>query len=441
MSELFGTSPSRRGFLSISAAAVGTAAVGSALPIGSATASASTAAVPQAARPGIRPFRIHEPRAKLVDLRRRIRATNFPEKEPVPDQSQGPQLATMKALADYWANHYDWRRCEARFNSFPNYMTEIDGMDIHFIHARSKHKNALPLVLSHGWPGSILEQMKLIEPLTNPTAHGGKASDAFHVVVPSMPGYGYSGKPTETGWGPDRVGRTWITLMKRLGYTKFVASGGDWGGLVVELMALEGAPELAGIHTNFAGVVPPEIDAALFSHDPVDTTGFSAEEKQVVDDLTFFYKHVYYALLLADRPQTMTGLADSPIGLAAWLLDHDAASLAMISRVFVDGAHEGLSREDVLDNITHYWLTESGVSSSRIYADNRAAFFARKGVTIPVAVSVFPDELFEAPRSWAEEAYPRLIHYNKLPKGGHFAAWEQPRLFVNELRTGLRSLR
>jgi len=435
MSEMFRT-PSRRGFLSVAAAATGAAALSSGHPPAVAAAAATTSAV----GPAIRPFRVHEPRAKLLDLRRRIIATQFPEKEPVSDQSQGPPLAMMQSVAAYWANHYDWRRCEKRFNSFPNFLTEIDGLDFHFVHVRSKHKNALPLLLSHGWPGSILEQMKVIEPLTNPTKFGGNASDAFDVVVPSMPGYGYSSKPTTTGWGPDHVARVWIELMKRLGYTKFVASGGDWGAVVVDLMALEGAPELAGIHTNMAGVVPPEVDGALFSHDPVDTTGFSPEERQVVDDLTFFYQHVYYALLLADRPQTMAGLADSPLGLATWLLDHDAASLALISRVFA-GQKEGLSREDVLDNLTHYWLTKSGVSSSRIYADNRFPFFARKGVTIPVAVSVFPDELYEPPRSWAEEAYPNLIHYNKLARGGHFAAWEQPALFTKEVRTGFRSLR
>jgi pimeloyl-ACP methyl ester carboxylesterase len=440
VSEL-SSSPSRRGFLSVSAAAVGAAAVGSALTGGSGAAASTGSTVAGSVGPGIHRFRIHEPREKLIDLRRRILATNFPEKQPVPDQSQGPQLATMKAIADYWAHHYNWRRCEARFNSFPNFLTEIDGTKIHFIHARSKHENALPILMSHGWPGSILEQMKLIEPLTNPTAYGGKASDAFHVVIPSMPGYGYSDKPTETGQAaPDRIGRMWLTLMKRLGYTKFVASGGDWGALIVELMALEGSPALAGIHTNLAAAVPPEIDAALSAHLPVDTTGFSPAEKEAVEDIAFFNMHIYYAYLLSDRPQTMTGLTDSPIGLAAWMIDHDAASLALISRVFA-GAKEGLSREDVLDNITHYWLTESGVSSGRIYADNRFPFLSRKGVTIPVAVSVFPDELYEAPRSWTEEAYPNLIHYNQLPVGGHFAAWEQPRLFVKELRTGLRSLR
>jgi pimeloyl-ACP methyl ester carboxylesterase len=387
----------------------------------------------------LRPFRIEVADADLEDLRARILATRWPEKETVTDQSQGPQLATMQALARYWASEYDWRRCEARINALPQFVTEIDGLDIHFIHVRSKHEDALPLVVSHGWPGSIVEQLKIIEPLTNPTAHGGKASDAFHVVIPSMPGYGYSGKPTSTGWGPDRIGRAWVELMKRLGYDRYVATGGDWGGVVVDLMGVDAPPALAGIHTNFAGVVPPEIDLALATGQPVPAN-LSEEERATCDQLKFVYKHVFYAFLLADRPQTLIGLVDSPVGLAAFMLDHDAKSLEMISRVFA-GKTAGLSRDDVLDGITHYWLTKTSVSASRLYWENKFPFFAVKGVKVPVAVSVFPDEIYHAPRSWAEKAYPNLVHYNRLPVGGHFAALEQPKLLTEELRDGLRSLR
>ena len=438
---MFGTpSPySRRGFLSLSGAAVAAATVGSSLPFRSATATTSGSGRGPFAGPDIRRFRIHEPRAKLVDLRRRICATQWPEKETVDDRSQGVQRATVRALADYWATEYDWRRCEARINSFPHFITEIDGLDIHFIHVRSKHENALPLVVSHGWPGSIVEQLKIIEPLTNPTAHGGKASDAFHVVVPSMPGYGYSGKPTTTGWGPDRIARAWVKLMKRLGYERFVAQGGDWGGVVVDLMAVEAPRKLVGIHTNFPGIVPPEIDVALATGQPVPTD-LSKEERATCDQLRFVYKHIGYAHMMGDRPQTLTGLVDSPVGLAAFMLDHDAKSLKLISRVFA-GKRAGLSRDDVLDNITHFWLTKTAVSASRLYWENKFPFFAVKGVKIPVAVSVFPDEIYQAPRSWSEQAYPELMHYNRLPVGGHFAAWEQPKLFTEELRTGFRSLR
>ncbi|MGC5022838.1 epoxide hydrolase family protein [Micromonospora sp. DT47] len=395
----------------------------------------------------IRPFKVEVPEAELKALRERILATRWPEKETVDDQSQGPQLATMKELARYWADEYDWRKVEARLNSLPNFITEIDGLDIHFVHVRSKHENALPIIVSHGWPGSIIEQLKIIEPLTDPTAHGGSAEDAFHVVIPSMPGYGYSGKPTETGWGPDRIGRAWVELMKRLGYTKFVAQGGDWGAVVVDLMAVEAPEGLIGIHTNMAGVVPPELDnlfqkniigaANALENLPAD---LSPEERQVCEQLDFVWKHVAYAVQMASRPQTLTGLTDSPVFLAAWMLDHDAASLALISRSFA-GVAEGLTRDDVLDNVTHFWLTDSGISASRLYAENKFSFFGVKGVKIPVAVSVFPDELYQAPKSWAERAYPKLVHYNRLDKGGHFAAWEQPKAFVEEVRAGFRSLR
>jgi pimeloyl-ACP methyl ester carboxylesterase len=390
----------------------------------------------------VRPFTIDVPEADLEDLRARIAATRWPDKETVDDQSQGTQLATSQALARYWATEYDWRRCEARMNSFPQFLTEIDGVDIHFIHVRSKHEDALPLLVCHGWPGSIVEQLKIIEPLTDPTAHGGQASDAFHVVIPSMPGYGYSGKPTTTGWSPDRIARAYVELMKRLGYTRFAAQGGDWGAIVVDLMALDAPPELAGIHTNFPGVVPPEIDQALATGQPVPDN-LSEEERATCEQLSFVYKHVFFAFLMGDRPQSLAALADSPVGLAAFLLDHDAKSLDLISRAFA-GQPDGLSRDDVLDNVTHFWLTNTAVSAARLYWEGLHAqipFFSARGVTVPVAVSVFPDEIYQAPRSWAEQAYPNLIHYNRLPVGGHFAAWEQPQLLTEEVRTGLRSLR
>src|SRR5215217_4619210 len=387
----------------------------------------------------IRPFDIDVPEDELVDLRRRIAATRWPEKETVEDQSQGPRLATMQALARYWAEEYDWRKCEVKLKALPHFITEIDGLDIHFIHVRSEHEDALPLIVLHGWPGSVIEQLKIIGPLTDPTAHGASASDAFHLVIPSMPGYGFSGKPTSTGWGPEHIARAYAELMKRLGYDRYVASGGDWGGEIVERMGVQAPPGLIGIHTNFAGAVRPNVSAAVQSGSP---SGLDDEETRIYEKLSsFFATDAGYAIESATHPQALYGIADSPIGLAAWMLDHDATSLALISRVFVDGAQEGLTRDDVLDNITHYWLTNTGVSSGRLYWENKLGFFDPKGVSIPVAVSVFPDELYQVPRSWAAEAYPKLIHYNKLDKGGHFAAWEQPQLFVEEVRTGLRSLR
>ena len=386
----------------------------------------------------IRPFHVNVPEADLTELRRRINATRLPEKEPVADMSQGVPLATIEKLAQYWAKEYDWRKCEARFNAFPGFITEIDGLDFHFIHARSKHENALPIIVTHGWPGSIVEQLKIIEPLTNPTAHGGSASDAFHVVVPSMPGYGYSGKPTSTGWGPERIARAWAVLMNRLGYTRYVAQGGDWGAIITDLMAAQAPPGLIGMHTNLAGAVPPEIDKLIWAGSPLPSD-LSADEKLACDMLAFTYKNVQYALYMASRPQTLYAIADSPVGLAAWLLDHDPRSLEMIARSF-DGVPEGLTRDDVLDNCTHFWLTNTGVSASRLYREN-TYWFSPKGVNIPVAVSVFPDEVYQAPRSWAEKAYPKLVHFNKVAKGGHFAAWEQPKIFTEELRAGFRSLR
>ncbi|MFI6084084.1 epoxide hydrolase family protein [Streptomyces sp. NPDC051217] len=388
----------------------------------------------------IRPFSFEFPEADLQDLKQRIEATRWPEKETVTDQSQGVQLATVQALAHYWASEYDWRKVEAKLKALPHFITEIDGLDIHFVHVRSQHENALPLIVTHGWPGSIVEQLKIIDPLTNPTAHGGSASDAFDVVVPSIPGYGFSGKPTEKGWGPDRIARAWTELMKRLGYTRFVAQGGDWGALITETMALQQPPGLAGIHVNMPAEVPPEIEAAIIMGNPLPEADYSEEEQRAIEQLQFFYAHVYYALEMATRPQSLTSLADSPVGLAAFMLDHDAKSLELISRVF-NGVDEGLSRDDVLDNVTLFWLTNTAVSAARLYGENTSPFFSAKGITIPVAVSVFPDELHQAPRSWAEDAYPNLIHYNQLPKGGHFAAWEQPELLVDELRTGFRSLR
>ena len=388
----------------------------------------------------IRPFQSKVSDADLTDLRRRINATKWPERETVNDDSQGVQLSTIQKLARYWATEYDWKKCQAKLDATPQFITEIDGLDIHFIHVRSKHENALPIIITHGWPGSIIEQMKIIDPLTNPTAHGGNAADAFHVVIPSLPGYGFSGKPTKPGWNPPSIARAWTTLMKRLGYTRFVAQGGDWGNAVTELMALQAAPELLGISTNMPATVPPEIAKALAMGEPAPA-GLTAEERNAYDQLDFFYKHgVGYALEMSGRPQTLYAIADSPVGLAAWLLDHDTRSYALITRVF-DGQLEGLTRDDVLDNITLYWLTNTSVSSARIYWENKNAFFAPKHVAIPVAVSAFPDEVVQTPRSWAEKAYSNLIYYNRLEKGGHFAAWEQPEIFAKEVRAAFKSLR
>jgi pimeloyl-ACP methyl ester carboxylesterase len=388
----------------------------------------------------IRPFTIDTPEADLDDLRARIVATRWPEKETVEDQSQGPRLATMQAVARYWAEEYDWRECEEKLQALPHFITEIDGLDIHFIHVRSDREDALPLIVLHGWPGSIIEQLKIIDPLTGPTAHGGSAGDAFHLVIPSMPGYGFSGKPTETGWGPEHIARAYTELMKRLGYDRYVAAGGDWGGQIVDLMGAQAPPGLAGIHTNFPGAVPADIANAVQSGGPAPS-GLTEEETAIYEKLKdFFATDVAYALEMGTHPQALYGIADSPIGLAAWMLDHDATSLALIARVF-EGQSEGLTRDDILDNVTHYWLTNTGVSSGRLYRENTLGFFDPKGVSVPVALSDFPDDLYTVPRSWAEQAYPKLIHYNQLDKGGHFAAWEQPELFVSEVRTGFRTLR
>ena len=391
----------------------------------------------------IRPFHVNFPETALVDLRRRVSATRWPDRETVADQSQGPQLATLQKLARYWETDYDWRKIEARLNALPNFVTEIDGLDIHFIHVRSNHKNALPLIVTHGWPGSITEQLKIVDPLANPTAHGASAADAFDLVIPSMPGYGFSGKPITTGWDPAHIARAWVVLMRRLGYTKFVAQGGDWGAIIVDLMATQGHPELLGIHSNMPGVFSADIDKAALTGAPAPSS-LSADEKLAYERVAFVYaKGIGYGYQMGLRPQALYGIADSPVGIAGYFLDHDARSLAMISRAF-DGQPEGLTRDDVLDNVTLTWLTNTFISGARLYwecLENRISFFGVKGVSIPVAVSVFPDELYPAPRSWTEQAYPKLIYYNKVDKGGHFAAWEQPKLFSEEVRAGFRPLR
>src|SRR5437016_7210445 len=395
----------------------------------------------QADKDAIRPFQANFPETELAELRRRINATKWPERETVTDATQGVQLATMKNLARYWGTDYDWRKCEAKLNALPQFITEIDVLDIHFIHVRSKHKNALPLIVTHGWPGSVVEQLKIVDPLTDPTAFGGRAEDAFDVVIPSMPGYGFSGKPTTTGWDPQHIARAWIVLMKRLGYTKFVAQGGDWGAVITDQMGVQAPPELLGIHVNMPGVFPVDIDKAAFSGAPAPS-GLSADEKVAYERLQFVYqKGIAYGFQMGLRPQTLYGIADSPVALAAYFLDHDARSYELISRVF-EGKSEGLTRDDILDNITITWLTNTALSGARLYWEYWGkGYFNAKGVSIPVAVSVFPDELYPAPRSCAEQAYPKLIYFNKLPKGGHFAAWEQPKLFSEEVRAGFRSLR
>lgn len=390
--------------------------------------------------PAIRPFKVKFENAALNDLRQRIQATRWPKSETVTDASQGVQLATIQKLAMYWAKDYNWRKVEAKLNSYPNFITTIDGLDIHFIHVRSKHANALPLIVTHGWPGSVIEQLKIIGPLTNPTAYGGKAEDAFDIVIPSLPGYGFSEQPSAGGWEPARIARAWIILMKRLGYKKYVAQGGDWGDAVTEQMGVMAPPELLAIHTSLPAVVPDEILGALWTHQPAPAK-LSADEKKAWDQIDFFFKKgLAYAQQMSGRPQTLYGIEDSPIGLAAWILDHDARSYELIARTF-DGKQEGLTKDDILDNITLYWLTKTAVSSARLYWENKFIFFKPMGVRIPVAVSAFPDELYQAPKSWAEQAYPYLIYYNRLDKGGHFAAWEQPELFTTEMRAAFRSVR
>ena len=391
----------------------------------------------------IRPFHIKVSEEQIVDLRRRINATKWPDRETVSDQSQGPRLATLQNLARYWGTEYDWRKIEARLNALPNFITEIDGLDIHFIHVRSKHQKALPLIVTHGWPGSVIEQLKIIGPLTNPTAYGGSAADAFDLVIPSMPGYGFSGKPTSAGWDPARIARAWVVLMKRLGYTKFVAQGGDWGAIVTDLMGSQGHSELLGIHSNMPGVFSAVIESTARTGAPAPA-GLSADEELAYEQVALEYaKGIGYGYQMGLRPQALYGIADSPVGVAGYFLDHDARSLALISRVF-DGQSEGLTRDDILDNATLTWLTNTFVSGARLYWEafqNNVSFFGVKGVSIPAAVSVFPDEIYQAPRSFAERAYPKLVYYNKVDKGGHFAAWEQPKLFSEEIRAGFRTMR
>nr|WP_092119380.1 epoxide hydrolase family protein [Bradyrhizobium erythrophlei] len=388
----------------------------------------------------IRSFQVDIPESALTDMRARLIATRWPDREVVSDESQGVRLKTVQQLVQYWRSEHDWRKAEAKLNALPQFITEIDGVDIHFIHARSKHEGALPLIVTHGWPGSIIEQLKIVGPLTNPTAHGASASDAFHLVIPSIPGYGFSGKPASIGWDPLRIAHTWIALMRRLGYTRYVAQGGDWGNAITEQMALQAPPELLGIHTNMPATVPDDIAKALQPGGSMPS-GLSTDEQHAYDQLDYFYKHgLGYAIEMANRPQTLQGIVDSPSGLAAWILDHDARSHELIARVF-DGHKEGLTKDDVLDNITLYWLTNTAISSARLYWENKLNFFEPKHVSIPVAVSVFPDEIYAAPRSWTERAYPKLIYFNKVGKGGHFAAWQQPELFSGEMRAAFRSLR
>jgi pimeloyl-ACP methyl ester carboxylesterase len=398
----------------------------------------------------IRPFHVAFPDSDLADLRRRIRMTRWPDRELVADDTQGVPLAAMQELAQHWATDYDWRRCEARLNALPQFMTEVDGVDIHFIHVRSKHADALPVVVTHGWPGSVVEQLKIIDPLSDPTAHGAPASDAFDLVIPSMPGFGLSGKPTATGWDPNRIASAWVVLMKRLGYTRFVAQGGDWGSGVCEEMALQAPPELVGIHVNLPATTPKEI-AVLLEHGKPPPAGLPADEAAACAQLqALFAKRRAYAQMMGTRPQTMSGMADSPIGLAAWMLDHGdgysqpaPAIVAAVTGTPAAGQPpSALTRDDVLDNITLYWLTNTGVSSGRLYWENKFSLYdAVPGIDVPAAVSVFPGENYQAPRSWAERAFPRLVYYNRARAGGHFAAWEQPQVFAEEVRAGFRPMR
>jgi pimeloyl-ACP methyl ester carboxylesterase len=440
--------PSRRRFIGVAAAAV---AAGSLSQLAFAeTNQAITEVSPPAGgdKTAIRPLRVHVPESQLIDLRRRIKATRWPDRETVTDDSQGVPLAMIQELARHWSTDYDWRKCEAKLNSYPNFVTEIDGLDMHFIHVRSKHENAMPLIVTHGWPGSVIEQLKIIEPLTNPTAYGASASDAFHLVIPSLPGYGFSGKPTTTGWGPERTARAWVVLMKRLGYEKFAAQGGDLGGVVCNVMAKQAPPELLGIHTNFPATIPPEIVKALQIGSPAPAS-LSDDERHAYEQLSNLSKRRAYALEQGTRPQTLYGLSDSPTALASWLLDHPdgygqpAAALtsAVLGRT-INGYSAGeLTRDDVLDDITLYWVTNTGVSAARFYWESHFNFYAAADVSVPAAMSAFPGENYQAPRSWSERAYQNLIYYDKPEKGGHFAAWEQPKIFAAEVREGLRSLR
>src|SRR5881397_1927132 len=431
----------RRQFVGVAAATVAAGPLGLFGRVNAMTQALTDVAQPTGSgQTEIRPFRFTASDGDLADLRRRINATKWPEREVVNDQSQGVQLSTMQNLARHWGTQYDWRKCEARLAALPQFTTTIDGVDIHFIHVRSKEKNALPVIVTHGWPGSIIEQLKIIDPLTNPTAYGGSASEAFDVVIPSMPGYGFSGKPTTTGWDQARIARAWAVLMKRLGYTRYVAQGGDWGAIVNDLFATQGHPELIGMHTNLPAGIPPEINKAAAAGSPAPT-GLSAEEKRAYETVVVLYKTIPTQYFMGSHPQTLYGIADSPIGVAAWLLDHDPVSLRLIARAF-DGESTGLTRDDVLDNATLFWLTNTTISAARLYWEGFAKTdLGPKNVSIPVAVSVFPDEVYYTPRTWAARAYPKLVHYKQLDKGGHFAAWEQPKLLSEEVRAGFRSLR
>jgi pimeloyl-ACP methyl ester carboxylesterase len=454
---------SRRGFLKASsmlglAVAVRPATIGEAFADSSiaekedsvAQSSATQRASENAAdKTSIRPFQVNVPEAELTELRRRINATRWPDRETVTDESQGVPLATIQELSRYWATDYNWRKCEAKLNALPQFIAEIDGLDIHFIHVRSKHENALPLIVTHGWPGSVIEQLKIIDPLTNPTAHGASASDAFHLVIPSLPGFGFSARPTTSGWGPERTASAWVVLMKRLGYAKFVAQGGDLGAGVCTMMAKHAPAELLGIHTNFPGTIPSDIARALQCGDP-PPSGLSADELRAYEQLTvLFAKRRAYAQMMATRPQTLYGFADSPVCLAAWLFDHGdgygqpAAPItsAVLGRAINGHSAGDLTRDDVLDDFTLYWLTNTAVSSARFYWELHLNLYNAADVDIPAAVSVFPGENYQAPRSWTERAYHKLIYYNQVDRGGHYAAWEQPRLFTEELRAGFKSLR
>jgi pimeloyl-ACP methyl ester carboxylesterase len=442
-------SPSRRRFVSVAAATVAAGSL-SQLAFAETNQAITEVAPPTSGDPtAIRPLRVHVPESQLIDLRRRIKATRWPERETVTDDSQGVPLAMIQEFARHWSTDYDWRKCETKLNSLPNFVTEIDGLDIHFIHVRSKHDNAMPLIVTHGWPGSIIEQFKIIDPLTNPTAYGASASDAFHLVIPSLPGYGFSGKSTTTGWGPERTARAWVVLMRRLGYAKFAAQGGDLGGVVTNVMAKQAPPELLGIHVNFPATVPPEIVKSLQAGDP-PPADLSDDEKHAYEQLgSAAMKRRAYALEQGTRPQTLYGLSDSPVGLASWLLDHGDGyvqpAAALTSAVYgrpVDGESAGaLTRDDLLDDITLYWLTNTGISAARFYWEFHFNFTAAADVSVPAAISVFPRENYQAPRSWTERAYHNLIYYNRPVRGGHFAAWEQPQLFAEEVRAGLRPLR
>ncbi|CAB3787674.1 epoxide hydrolase family protein [Pararobbsia alpina] len=442
-------SPSRRRFVGVATATV--AAGTMSRPAFAETNQAITEVVQPAGgdKTAIRPLRVHVPESQLVDLRRRVKATRWPDRETVTDDSQGVPLAMIQLLARHWTTDYDWRKCEAKLNALPQFVTEIDGLDIHFIHVRSKHENAMPLIVTHGWPGSVIEQFKIIDPLTNPTAYGASASDAFHLVIPSLPGYGLSGRPTTSGWGPDRTARAWVVLMRRLGYTKFASQGGDLGGIISNVMAKQAPPELLGIHVNFPATVPADIIKAIQAGDP-PPSGLSDDEKHAYERLSInAMKRRGYAIEMATRPQTLYGLSDSPVGLASWLLDHGDGygqpAGALTSAVFgrtVNGLSPGeLTRDDLLDDITLYWLTNTGISAARFYWEIHFNYLLAADVSVPAAVSAFPGENYQAPRSWSEQAYHKLIYYNRPDKGGHFAAWEQPQLFANEVRAGLRPLR